>query len=213
MREYVIKQGKYTPSLLGSVLNSLLSIRPYYWLKKRKLVADFELTESCFLPNDWPAEARIDLGLKMPGINLQAWRASNRNSALVAVRPGDDQDDEFDVTGFSNQSDRPSGFVIGQETTPDGNDPVDIMATVRPGDIVRYEMSFPEKDRILVKIALNPFSSPAPSFIEAEYTYPVKMNLARLTSPWFEILINATGQRLAAPHDMMFFMDTRYVKI
>lgn len=183
LKKYTIRAGQHSS---GFHISRIIPIT-WSYVRKRKL----------YVWGRFSRGSRYDLGdndqkdwNKLGGINLQVWKESNQNSAMVAWRYNPDTE-LYEINAYGN--------VGGANVYPPG-----VMLAIPENTMFMAEFSFPARNEVQVQL----YSDQVDDWKEEGsfgWTYPVEIKAAAMIGPWF-------GGNRVAPEDVSLEVDCDWRK-
>lgn len=190
LKRYVIPKGTHYPPSLSRALLRITPL-PWFWFRKRKLVAYIMLPSNSLWDHNGNNDLRYDWN-KLFGLNLRIWEPAHNWSCMAAFRcPSQEW---WQATGYANkgsQSNREIGYDRG------GGD--EVFWPISPGEVFRVEVMPVGANSVMIEVWKN--TSNSGWVVRREtYEYDVKMSFCGIVGPWF-------GGNLPAPKDIEIYMD------
>lgn len=196
-----IKKGTHTNFFDIPFLIVRATVMIWWFFRKKKLKVWCKFDESCLYDFNGDVDQK-DFN-KLGGINLNAFDASDQNSAMVGWRAVP-QWKWFEVTPYVNKN--------GEHYwTKDNYRGGEVFWNIQPNELFFFEIEPIKANKW--KISIGKFMSGEWKIKSSEFQYSIKATIMRVIAFWFGgDDSNKDGQGGVAPHDMTMYMKHEIIR-
>ena len=198
LKKYVIPKGKHYPASLSRALLRITPI-PYFWFKKRKLVAYIVLPKESLWKHGGDKDLQFDWN-KAFGLNLRIWEPAHNWSCMAAFRCPSEA--SWEVTGYANKGSA-SEREIGYEKVKKD----EVFWQMGAEEVFRVEVIPVDRRKVMLEVWKN--TSNSGWVVRREiYKYDTRMSFVGIVGPWFGgDDSDSNGLGGVAPKDVAVYLD------